>query len=115
MHNFLSVYFVLFYFHTSFVVSDHAFVQFNVIPSRFVLNVPFNARCTVGNFNPTGQNFEVTFWVLSAIDSISHPVKLPIGTYLITNTGKKVAFFKFAIFNINISFSGTTLPSENQR
>lgn len=89
MFNFLPIFIFIFNFFITFSLSEHATVRFNVIPSQFVLNVPFNARCTVGNFNPTGQNFEVTFWMLSdSVEGISHPVKLPIGTYLVTNTGK---------------------------
>lgn len=106
MFNFLPIYIFLLNFCISVSLSEHANVRFNVIPSRFVLNVPFNARCTVGNFNPTGQNFEITFWMLSdSVEGVSHPVKLPIGTYLITNTGKNICFVCILTFDLTIIIS----------
>lgn len=69
-------------------------VTFSVTPERFVFDVPFNAHCKLSNFNATGKNFEVSFWMLSNVTNIKNLVKIKIGTYLIINSGK----FKKSIY-----------------
>lgn len=62
-------------------------VTFSVTPKKFVFDVPFNAHCKLNNFNATGKNFEVSFWMLSNVSNIKNLVKVKVGTYLIINSG----------------------------
>ncbi len=96
MFFFLCLVFTIF----SSVTTEQPQVTFSVTPKRFVFDVPFNAHCKINNFNTTGKNYEVSFWMLTNVSNIKNPVKTKIGTYLVINSGN-IKFNLIAIFNKN--------------